>query len=356
MFAAAPVLDHLYPAAIQAGTSNSIQVIGKFEPWPPKIWTDVAGIHFTAGTNNGKKQGTVETNVSAGPHLVRVYNEQGASEPRFFFVAKETQIEEKEPNDHFAKAQSMAALPAHVNGRLDKSGDVDCYSFHLDKGQTLVASVEAFVLRSPMDAVLRLVDTNGMEVAFNHDDGRTLDPFLTWKAEEPGTYIIQIFAFAHPAGSDIKFTGGNNCIYRLHLSNGPYLKFTLPLGLQSETSNTLKILGWNLEGETKHTFGVTNLDHSKSSAEQTISVPGLEGDLVLPISNCPQAFESNLSSNATRRLEIPFAVTGCISRPGEIDRYTFSAQKGDRLRMQVRSAMFGFPLDGWLSIEDSKGK
>ena len=52
----------------------------------------------------------------------------------------------------------------------------------LEAGQTLVASVEAYTLASPVDAVLRLVDARGVQVAFNHDDGRTLDPFLAWTA------------------------------------------------------------------------------------------------------------------------------------------------------------------------------
>jgi hypothetical protein len=354
--AAAPSLDHVYPVAIQAGTSNSMQVLGKFDPWPPKIWTDTPGVHFTAETNSGKLHVMVENNAPAGPHLVRLYNEKGTSEPRIFIIAKEPQIREKEPNDHFAKAQIITNLPAHLNGRLDKSGDVDCYSFHLDKGQSLIASVEAFVLMSPIDAVLRVVNTNGLELAFNHDDGRTLDPFLTWRAEEPGTYVVQVFGFAHPAGSDIKFTGGNNCIYRLHLSNGPYLNYALPLGLQRNTNNILKIIGWNLDSETQKELAVSSSDLGKTLTEKRITVPGLGGEITLPINNSPEIFESDRESNQVRHLALPFAVTGCISRPGEIDRYEFSAQRGDRVRLQLRSACFGFPLDAWLSVEDSKGK
>jgi hypothetical protein len=355
-FCAAPTLDHVYPVAIQAGTSNSVQVLGKFDPWPPKIWADTPGVHFTAETNSGKLQAVVEKDAPTGPHLIRLYNERGASEPRIFIIAREPQLQEKEPNDHFAKAQVITNLPVHLNGRLDKAGDVDCYSVHLEKGQTLIASVEAFVLMSPIDAVLRIVNTNGMEMAFNHDDGRTLDPFLTWRADESGTYVVQVFGFAHPAGSDIKFAGGNNCIYRLHLSSGAYLNYTLPLGLQRNTNNLLKIIGWNLDGDTQKELAVPGSDSATTLAEKSIAVPGLGGEVMLPIDNSPEIFESDLGSNQVRHLPLPFGVTGCISRPGEIDRYRFSAQKGDRLRLQLRSACFGFPLDAWLSVEDSKGK
>jgi hypothetical protein len=354
--AAVPVLDHIYPCAVQAGTSNLIEVIGKFDPWPPQFWTDSEGIRFTAQTNTGKLQVIVDTDAPAGPHLVRAYNKRGTSEPRFFFITREPQIQEKEPNDHLLKAQMLSRLPAHINGRLDKLGDVDCYAFHLEKGQTLIASAEAYVLRSPMDAVLRLVNTNGTEVAFNHDDGKTLDPFLTWTADVSSTYVIQLFAFAHPAGSDIKFTGGNTCIYRLNLSKSPYLRYTRPLGLRRNASNSLQVFGWNLDAAEKRVFELQESDIPKPKAEKILSLPGLEGEVILPISDCPQTLEADFAPNTTHPVEIPLAITGCISRRGEVDRYSISAKKGDRLRIQVRAACFGFPLDAWVSVADAKGK
>src|SRR5437773_261277 len=36
--AAAPTLEHLYPVAVQLGSTNIITAIGKFDPWPPKVW------------------------------------------------------------------------------------------------------------------------------------------------------------------------------------------------------------------------------------------------------------------------------------------------------------------------------
>ena len=61
-----------------------------------------------------------------------------------------------------------------INGRLEKGGDVDSYAVWLEAGQTAVAEVDAYVLASPLDAVLRVVDDQGRQLALNHDDGRTL--------------------------------------------------------------------------------------------------------------------------------------------------------------------------------------
>src|SRR6185369_1290791 len=206
-FAAAPALEHFYPVALQAGTTNTIAAIGKFDPWPPKVWVDSAAISFKAETNIGKFSVEVATSALTGPHLIRVFNEQGASTLRFFIVTREPQGSEQEPNDDFTKPQVIERLPISLNGRLDKSGDVDSFAVTLETGQTLIASLEAYVLGSPVDAVLRLVDSHGLQMALNHDDGRTLDPFLAWTAKAAGAYILQVFGFAYPANSDVKFTG-----------------------------------------------------------------------------------------------------------------------------------------------------
>ena len=73
------------------------------------------------------------------------------------------------------------------------------------------------VLMSRLDAVLRLVTTNGLQLAWNHDFA-TLDPRLDWRANADTQVVVQVFGFAFPATADIKLTGGDGAIYRLHLS------------------------------------------------------------------------------------------------------------------------------------------
>src|SRR6266550_4057935 len=52
--AAAPTLDHFYPVAVRIGSTNAVTAIGKFDPWPPKVWVDAPGIEFKTETNAGK--------------------------------------------------------------------------------------------------------------------------------------------------------------------------------------------------------------------------------------------------------------------------------------------------------------
>ncbi len=356
--AAAPSLDHIYPVALQAGTTNSVTAIGKFDPWPVQVWVDAPGIIFKSETNSGKFSVEIAANTAVGPHLVRVFNEQGASGPRFLVVTQGPQAAEQEPNDEFTKPQRVEKLPATVNARLDKNGDVDCYAVALEAGQTLIASVEAYTLASPVDAVLRLLDARGVEVAFNHDDGRTFDPSLPHTANVAGTYVLQVFGFAFPATSDVRFTGGNACVYRLHVPRGPTLCHPLPLGVQRGARTPLRLVGWNVgaAGAREWEFDASSLPTNCASA--TVRAPGFENVMELPVGDGPERveLEPNNSAAEANPLEVPGAVTGCIEKPGDEDRFLFAAKKGEPWLFEVQSASLGFPLDTWLKIEDAQGK
>ncbi|MBI3416743.1 MAG: PPC domain-containing protein [Verrucomicrobia bacterium] len=357
-FAAGPSLDHFFPVALQLGTTNAVTAIGKFDPWPVKVWVDAPGIEFRAETNAGNFSITIAPDAPIGPHLVRVFNEQGASGPRFLLVTREPQFAEQEPNDDFSKPQIIENFPVWINGRLEKSGDVDCFAVKLNAGQTIIAALEAYTLASPLDAVLRLVDARGVEVAFNHDDGRTLDPFLAWTAKQAGIYVLQVFGFAYPADSTVAFTGNSKCVYRLHLSHGPWLRHTLPLGVQRGMKIKLHGVGWNFGSNSEPSF---EFDGSSlpSDCEQTkVRFPGFDNEVVALVGDGVELEEQepNDSLAEANALKVPGAVTGSIGRVGDEDRFRFVAKKGERLWFQIHSSRLGFPLDAWLKIEDAGGK
>ena len=352
--AAAPTFDHLFPIAVQTGTTNTVTAVGKFDPWPPKVWVDAPGIVFKPETNSGKFTVEVAIDAPIGPHLVRLFNEQGSSGPRFLIVAPEPQVAEAEPNDDFKKPQAVERFPASINGRLEKSGDVDSFAVQLEAGQTLVASVEAFTLASPVDAVLRVVDGRGVQVAFNHD-GATLDPFLAWTPKSAGSYLVQIFGFAYPADSDVKFSGNNKCVYRLHLSRGPYLRHALPLGVQRDARTSLRVAGWNHQDE-RVPFDGGGLPGD--ATQTTLHLPGFDNDLPLSVGDGPEVTEQERNGlvSGTNDLDAPFAITGCIEKAGDEDRFSFKAAKDQKFLIEVQSASLGFPLDAWLKVENARGK
>jgi len=51
--AAVPVLDHVFPAALQIGSTQSVTLVGKFDPWPTRLDLDIPGVTWEATTNTG---------------------------------------------------------------------------------------------------------------------------------------------------------------------------------------------------------------------------------------------------------------------------------------------------------------
>ena len=52
-------------------------------------------------------------------------------------------------------------MPVTINGRVEKPGDVDYFSFKAQAGQKLVMEVFARRLESPLDSILTLYDADG---------------------------------------------------------------------------------------------------------------------------------------------------------------------------------------------------
>ena len=182
VWSAAPALDDIFPAGFARGTTNVVRMAGKADPWPPQVWVPGEGVEITVLTNKYELQFVVSPDASIGARLFRLFNDEGASEPGLFVVSDGHELTEQEPNNHFQHPMALEELPVTINGRLEKSGDVDSFRVRVPAGRQLVAAVDSHVLMSKLDAVLRLVSTNGQQLAWNHDFS-TIDPRLEWKAD-----------------------------------------------------------------------------------------------------------------------------------------------------------------------------
>ena len=239
LFGGEPTLDALYPPGIAPGTTNEITLTGKFDPWPPKFWISSAlanrtqhwsrsgpcasalDVTISTGTNKARVSFAVASHAPPGPRLLRIYNDEGVSDPRIFVIGAGKEILEAEDNNHFAKAQRMDALPATINGLLAKGGDVDSFAVHVPSGRWLEARVDSHVLMSKLDAVIRLVNRDGLQLDWNHDF-TSMDPRILWRADTDADVVVQVYGFPHPATSAVTLYGGDSAIYRLHLQLHPH--------------------------------------------------------------------------------------------------------------------------------------
>jgi hypothetical protein len=236
--AEAPELKAIHPIGAGRGSTNTYTLSGKFDPWPPKFWSEPAGLTFKTDTNKNKVSIEIPSDCPPGPRLIRLYNEDGASEPKFFVIGKDSEQNEKEPNSKLSESQETK-VSTIINGRLDKNDDVDSYKIDLKTGEWLDARLEAYTLMSKMDPVLRLVTTKGVTLTWNHDY-ENFDPHLWWRAPSNQTVIVQVFGFAYPANSDIRLTGGDEAFYRLYLTSTAPPNWTES---QSATNFPLEVTG-----------------------------------------------------------------------------------------------------------------
>ena len=331
--AAEPVLTHFHPAAVRAGDTVTVSTAGSFNPWPCRIWTDDPRLVFTPLKEAGSFSVKAAPDVPPGPHLVRAFNDEGASAPVFIVVTAEPQTAEKEPNDSFGSPQVVASPVASCTGRLDRNGDVDSWQIDLKQGAVLTARIEANRLAAGIDPMLRLVDSSGTVQAFNHDHFG-MDPFLAFTAPHDGPFIVQVMGHRYPATSEVGFAGGPDAVYRLHLSTGPVVSHTWPLRLTRGRPARASLVGWNLPA------AVVTID------------PAAPPDFPVLSSDVPEFTESR---NAPA-LQPPAAVSGRLDTPGEIDRHAFHATRGKPLVLTVEAPVFGSPVDPVLRVLDKDGR
>ena len=348
--AAPPQVDWLFPIGAQRGSEALAQIGGKYN-WPLRVWCEVGGIRFAPEKEKkGFYRINVGKDVTPGPYLVRFYDDNGSAQPRVFFVSKAVDVPEKEPNNEMLKPQMVGNLPAVIHGKFGKGGDVDSYQFSLKKDQILVAQMDAYTAGVSMDALMLLRDARGVKLNFNHD-AHSLDPRLIWKCTQDGDYVLQMACFKFPANSNSSFDGGADRVYRVTLTNGPWVRHAWPAGVREGLDSKVKLVGWNLKSDK------VNVVNPKGNV-LILPTDAANSPLRLPIASHDQRVEQEPNdANATANLvRCPATVSARISRSGDVDRYAVEVKKGERYRFDIDSFKDGFLLDAQLALEDSNGK
>ena len=141
--------------------------------------------------------------------------------PNRVVVSPLEHAEETEPNNEDKEANALPAIPCAGQGILSQKDDIDRFKFHAAKGENLTLKVLGRALRSPIDAVLKLKNQAGNQLAENDDQGGP-DPIIQWTCPEDGDYVASI--------RDKLGSGGPDFVYRLEiLRREPVIAATLPV-------------------------------------------------------------------------------------------------------------------------------
>lgn len=107
--------------------------------------------------------------------------------------------------------------PLILNGRIDRPGDRDTFSFEGRAGEEIVAEVWARRLGSPLDSALRLIDAAGEEIASNDDHKDPAMGLVTHHADSYLRAVLPHDGAYRLTVSDTQVGGGEAHAYRLRI-------------------------------------------------------------------------------------------------------------------------------------------
>lgn len=284
----------------------AVKAVGKQDPWPVKAWCSNPGVQFEALKKAGDFQVSIDSEATLGPCWVRIYNEEGVSAPRLFVISEAREWTEVADNINDSPSQPAAVgdLPVIINGRLEKSQDVDAWEIMLEKGQRLEARLDGYSLRSGIDPFLHLYDPAGVRIRLASDHSRNLDPRLDYEVEETGPHVIGVLAIASPPNANVFFHGATGAAYRLGIG----IDGALSPGLSGVSDGLV----------------VQEEDELKLAEEGEAAM--------LPIRGWRQ-----------------------LAKKGEADRVRFTGTKGQSIEIRVEAVDYGFETDPVLVLEKADG-
>jgi hypothetical protein len=267
-------------------------------------------------------------------------------------LGKESQAQRRRPAD---EVESRVPVPCTMNGQI-AAGEVNRYRFEAKAGQHLVIATRARDLVPYVadgvpgwfQAVLRLHDAKGRELAYNDDFRFNPDPVLFFDVPEDGEYILTIH--------DALFRGRESFTYRITIGAMPYVTGIFPLGGRAGQPVKIEMSGWNLE---KTTLAPPPRD-AGPGRYRIAAVNGRLASNAVPfeLDTLPECLdrESNNDPSTAQPVKPPVIVNGRADRPGDWDVFVVEGKAGETLVAEVRARRLGSPYDSFVKITDADGR
>jgi hypothetical protein len=364
-----PSADYIFPAGGQQGTTVQFRVGASFLHGGAPFEMSGGGLEASSriertettwfegpmifkpasqgGENYPKDHlGTVAIDADAEPGARHwhIRTSQGVTPSRSFMVGTLPEIVEEEIDG--IAIPIKISLPVTINGRMFPREDVDIWEFEAEQGQSVTCEVHAARIGSPLDSHLEVRGPAGQLVAENADCFET-DSFLRFTAPKTGSYHVRLH--------DSSFRGLQNFVYRLTVTSRTYVDRVFPLGGQAGSKVAFQLHGQQVPDEPS----VFHLPDAHS-ADQWVCLPtgaSLSNPVLIALSDVDEHIEHepNDSPQIEDGTSVPTVFNGRIDKPGDVDSWTFVAQKDQELVFDLATQRYGSPLDGVITISDAAG-
>lgn len=372
-----PVLESIFPAGGQAGTTVEVTVTGEELEGATGLLFSTARQGFTITSaalpttvspgNPNRFRLQIPANAKPGCYGVHVQCARGLSSPRAFVVSNRPELIESGSNT--SRDRAMKIFPGIiVNGQADESAS-DIYRLDLKAGDKIRIACESEALASRLSAGLVLYDEAGLELDRDRNNSDR-NAMVAMSTPVDGSYFLHV--------SDFTYRGGIGYTYRLEVERGPQIFFLFPPAAQSDKNSTFTLYGRNLPGsdpskrvqvgnrllETLQIKGsVHSLEEFKGHGRirqamvPTRSYRLQDGNDVsnpapLGIASAPVVLETETGTDGQpQSVQIPCEVQGRFHRTRDLDRYRFEASKDDELWIECLAQRIGTTVDPVVTIE-----
>lgn len=314
---------------------------------------------------------TVDPDAKPGRREIRVITKRGISNALSFYVGQLPEVARKPMKtmqfpvlgrEHLAQRnrppeeeELRVSVPCTMNGQM-AAGEVNRYRFQATAGQQLVMFAKARDLIPYVadgvpgwfQAVLRLHDADGNEVAYNDDFRFNPDPLIYYEVPEDGEYVLTI--------NEALFRGRESFVYRITIGELPYVSSIFPLGGRVGESVAIEMDGWNLEQATlamppedaapgRHLLAANYGQHLSNF------VPFVLGTL-------PETMEQepNDDPSTAQKVTLPIVINGRADHPGDWDVFEVEGKAGETIVAEVHARRLGAPLDSFVKVTNTDGK
>jgi hypothetical protein len=303
---------------------------------------------------------SIAPDATPGYREIRLATRVGLTNAIQFQVGTLPERKELEPNgpswiDPKLPQRRPIPLPTVLNGQM-MPGDIDRFRLEAHQGQSLVIEVCARGLTPFLadavpgwfQATVELYDPKGQEVAYADDYRFNPDPALFYEIPEDGIYELAIH--------DAIYRGREDFVYRVKVSESPFITGLYPLGGQTGVSQKAELRGWNLN---KTSLELNTLHGSEQIREAVLQQDGQYSNKVpYAVDSLPELTEMEPNGTAvkTQALELPAIINGRIDEAGDVDVFEFRGRKGDTIVAEVFGRRLQSPLDSLLRITNASGK
>lgn len=334
-------LTTVFPPGAKAGSTATLLVGGTDLDGLEQAFFSHEGITGKVNADGKNIAVTVAKNVPDGIYDVWVAGQYGASNPRAIQVSQLAEVTGLTGNNSFEKAPVVAAGSV-VNGHADKEL-IDYYKVALKKGQRLSVRCLDKSLDSQLAGVVTLCDASQLELKRAANE-QIID------------HVASADAHVYVKVHDGVFRGSSAYFYRLQLTVGSLVEYTMPLGVQPGEKSKVKAYGpaGARAIEVKAPAASEKLPAGIALTDHQATTTGFgQAGVLIGYAQAPVVLETEPNSDASKpqAIKLPCDISGQFHPARDRDYYTFEAKKGEVYWVEIISHRLGQPTDPLVVIQ-----